>query len=144
MTIVDANVLLYAVDEDAEHHERARSWLLGVLGSTEAVVLPWVSLLAFLRISTSSRIYPAPLTVEEALEIVDAWLSRPNVVLATGGREHWRILRGLLKSTGAAGNLVTDAHTAAFALEFKATVMTFDNDFGRFPGVEWRSPPATM
>lgn len=142
MTVVDANVLLYAVDEEATHHELARSWLLGALRSTETVVLPWVSLLAFLRISTNSRIYPTPLTVDEASEIVDAWLSRPNVIPATGGRDHWGILRRLLKTTGAGGNLATDAHIAAFALEMGATVTTFDNDFGRFPGVEWHLPSA--
>jgi len=140
VTVVDANVLLYAVDEEAENHELARSWLLGALRSKETVVLPWVSLLAFLRISTSPRIYPTPLTVEEASEVVDAWLSRPNVVPATGGRDHWGILRRLLGTSGAGGNLVTDAHVAAFALEMGATVTTFDNDFGRFPGVEWRRP----
>lgn len=142
MTVVDANVLLYAVDEDAEHHERARDWLLGVLRSAETVVLPWISLLAFLRISTSPRIYPAPLSVDAAAEIVDAWLSRPNVMPATAGPGHWRTLRLLLEATGAGGNLVTDAHIAAFALELRAPVTTFDNDFGRFPGVEWRLPPA--
>lgn len=140
MTVVDANVLLYAVDEAAHHHERAYAWLSRALGGTETVVLPWVSLLAFLRLSTDHRVYPEPLTVEQAGSIVDAWLSRPNVIQGSAGAEHWRILRELLEGVGTGGNLVTDAHIAALALELDAPVTTFDNDFGRYPGVRWQLP----
>lgn len=34
------------------------------------------------------------------------------------------------------GNLVTDAHLAALALENDATVVTGDRDFQRFPGLK--------
>lgn len=141
MTVVDANVLLYAVDEESAHHERAHNWFSLALGGKETVVLPWVSLLAFLRLVTNPRIYEAPLTVEQASEIVATWLSRPNVVQGNPGPDHWRHLRRLLEVTGAGGNLVSDAHLAAIALELGATVTTYDNDFERF-GVTWRLPPA--
>lgn len=141
MTVVDANVLLYAVDEDSVHHERSNGWLTHALGGTETIVLPWVSLLAFLRLVTNPRIYPAPLSVEQANEIVAIWLARPNVVAGNPGPDHWRHLRPLLELTGTGGNLVTDAHVAAIALELGATVTTYDNDFDRF-GVTWRLPTA--
>ena len=46
----------------------------------------------------------------------------------------------MLAETGSAGNLVNDAHVAALALQYDATVVTYDNDFGRFPGVRWERP----
>jgi len=44
---------------------------------------------------------------------------------------------------GMAGNLTTDAHLAAVALELGASVCSTDADFGRFPGVERISPLPT-
>lgn len=140
MKLVDANVLLYAVDASAEHHFAARRWLDATLSSSESVALPWLSLLAFLRLSTHPSIYPHPLTIDQALNVVEAWTALPNVVSAEPDRRHSRRLRELLDATGRAGNLVNDAHLAALALQYGAEVGTFDNDFGRFPGVRWIRP----
>ena len=46
----------------------------------------------------------------------------------------------LLRSAGVAGNLTTDAHLAALAIEHGATVLSFDRDFARFEGVRWTLP----
>ena len=43
-----------------------------------------------------------------------------------------------------AGNLVNDAHLAALAVEHAAEVVSFDRDFGRFPGLRWRPPVAGL
>jgi uncharacterized protein len=40
----------------------------------------------------------------------------------------------------AAGNLVTDAHLAALALEHGCEFASTDSDFSRFPGLRWRNP----
>ena len=47
-----------------------------------------------------------------------------------------------LRSAGTAGNLTTDAHPAALAIEHGATVVSFDRDFARFEGVHWTLPAA--
>lgn len=143
MYLVDANVLLYAVNTDAVHHERARDWLEDALSGEATVLLPWVSLLAFLRLSTHARVHARPLPTDDALEILDGWLASPVVVTPEPDSRHGLRLRELLDATGAGGNLVNDAHLAALALQWRATVVTFDNDFGRFPGVTWESPRAT-
>ena len=142
MKLVDANVLLYAVDTSARHHEAARGWLDTALSGAETIILPWVSLLAFLRISTHPGIYPRPLTAEQAIDIVSAWMRRPNVVPGTPSPRHVDILGTLLATTGVGGNLVNDAHLASLAIEHAATVATFDSDFGRFPEVQWEVPKA--
>lgn len=56
MKLVDANVLIYAVNEDSVHHAEARRWVVGALRGGDVVGLPWASLLAFVRLSTNRRI----------------------------------------------------------------------------------------
>lgn len=140
MKLVDANVLLYAVDASAERHELAKTWIDGAMSGNETVLLPWVCLLAFVRIATHPAIYPRPLRSEQALDVVDVWLARRNVVVPEVGPRHLDAFREMLEATGTGGNLVNDAHLAALARDLGATVVTFDNDFGRFPGVRWAPP----
>jgi toxin-antitoxin system PIN domain toxin len=138
--LVDANILLYAVNRDAAHHSAARRWLDGALAGSEAIGFAWVVLLAFLRLSTRSGVFPNPLTLEQAFAVVEAWLTRPVAVLVEPTVRHVSILHGLLAPLGTGGNLVTDAHLAALAVEHGAEVVSFDGDFGRFPGLRWRTP----
>lgn len=140
MNLVDANVLLYAVNEADRKHERALSWLDGALGSAETVGFAWVVLLAFLRLSTKVGLFPRPLGVDEAITTVQAWVEDGPGVIVDPTPRHWSVLAGLLKATGSGGNLTSDAHLAALALEHHAIVVTFDGDFQRFPGVRWTEP----
>lgn len=140
MVIVDANVLLYAVDSAAAHHERSRSWLEAALSGTEAVGLAWVALLAFIRISTSPVILPTPLSSEQAVEQVQSWLGAPAAVVSQPTSRHAGVLAGLIREAGTAGNLTTDAHLAAIAIEHGAAIVSYDRDFGRFSGVRHRLP----
>ena len=132
MKIVDANVLLYAVNADSAHHDRARRWLLKSLTGNEAIGFPWVSLLAFVRVSTNPRIFASPLSISAAFDLVDSWLGQPPSTVPAPTARHAALLCGLLEQTGAAGNLATDAHLAALAIEHSADVVTFDRDFARF------------
>lgn len=110
------------------------------LSGTETVGLPWVVLLAFVRLSTRATVFAAPLTAAEALDIVDGWLDQPCVTVVHPGRRHPAVLRELLAEVGTAGNLVTDAHLAALAVEHGAELCSCDADFSRFPGVRWLDP----
>ncbi len=140
MQLVDANVLLYAVNRDARHHERSRRWLDEALSGAGTVAFSWVALLAFVRLTTKVGLFPAPLTIGEAMDRVDAWLGVPAAVVVEPTVEHPRILRGLLEAVGSGANLVNDAHLAALAVEHRGTIVSFDNDFDRFPGVRWQEP----
>ncbi len=140
MRLVDANVLIYAVNSDAEHHERSRDWLGGALSGATTVGFSWIVLTAFLRLSTKHSLFPSPLTASQALDVIDSWLSAPSAVTVEPTAKHLVLLRGLLERSGA-GNLVNDAHIAALAIEHRATIVTFDTDFARFPDVRWELPP---
>jgi uncharacterized protein len=142
VNLVDANVLLYAVNSSALHHERSRRWLDGALSGGDTVAFAWIALLAFLRLSTKRELFPAPLTVEQAMDRVDAWLGAAPAVVVEPTPRHATIVRSLLSPLGAGGNLVSDAHLAALAVEHRCGIVSFDNDFSRFPNVRWEPPPA--
>jgi toxin-antitoxin system PIN domain toxin len=140
VVVVDANVLLYAVDAASAHHEVSRSWLDTSLGGAEAVGFAWVALLAFVRIATNPSILPTPMSTDEATDQVETWVSAPAAVIAQPTPRHVSLLRGLLHDSGSAGNLTTDAHLAALAMEHGADIVSYDRDFARFPGVRHRLP----
>jgi toxin-antitoxin system PIN domain toxin len=136
----DVNLLLYGIDEASPRFEHARGWVEGLFGGRETVALTWVVLLAFVRLTTKPQVMESPFTVDEALDVVDGWLARPNVVVIHPTDRHAAILRELLGPLGSGGNLTTDAHLAALAIEHGAELCSSDADFSRFPGVRWRDP----
>lgn len=140
MKLLDANVLLYAVNESAPRHDEARNWLDGALNAREAVAFSWVVLLAFVRLSTKVGLFPAPLPVAGALDQVRDWLDAPAATVVALGPRHLDLLVDLLAESGTGGNLTTDAHLAALALEHRCVVVTYDRDFSRFAGVRSTAP----
>ncbi len=81
-----------------------------------------------------------PLPVTAACAHVRSWLAHPNVSILHPGERHAEILFGLLETLGAAGNLTTDAHLAALAIEHQVELHSTDADFVRFPGLRWTNP----
>ena len=142
MILVDANVLLYAYHPRADAHARCRAWLEKALSGEEAVCLAWVTVLAFLRISTNPRVFEQPLLSSEALAIVASWLERPSVSVLEAGETCWEIFRELVEDGQVAGPLVMDAFLAALAQENGATLATTDRDFARFPKLKTTNPAA--
>lgn len=140
MLLVDANVLLHAVNTDATEHAVARSWLERHMNGTEPVAFAWSALLAFLRVGTREGLLPSPMSLQEAFDHLEEWLTQRTAVVVHPTVRHLAVLRGLLESVGTAGNLAVDAHLAALAVEHGATLVSFDRDFGRFAGLSWRHP----
>jgi toxin-antitoxin system PIN domain toxin len=138
--LVDANVLLYADNQVAAHHLESRSWLTAALSGAEPVLVPWLSVLAYLRVSTLPQIHHHPQSVEGALRFLRTVLDAPCVLSGEPDHRHLDRVAVLLSATGIGGNLVNDAHLAALALQYEATVVSYDNDFSRFPGVRWERP----
>jgi uncharacterized protein len=140
--LLDANILIYAVNQDAAFHQESKAWLESTFSGSDTVAFSWNVLLAFLRLTTRPGVFQRPLTLETAFEIVESWLDQPSATMLYPGPRHLRILRGLLLPIGTGGNLTSDAHLAALAIEHGAEICTADTDFARFPGLKWRNPLA--
>jgi uncharacterized protein len=138
--ILDANVLLYARNRDDARHERAREFLEGALNGPHRVGLPWQTLTAFLRIATHARVFPRPLTPDQAATQVEAWLAGPATWVPVPGADHASVLLELVRDQRVTGPLVSDAHLAALALENGTGIWSTDADFARFPGLRWEDP----
>lgn len=140
--LVDANVLLYAVDEDSPFHATARDWLENALNGPRRVGIPWWSLTAFIRIATHPRALREPLSPAEAWVFVDGWLDAPATWVPTAGRGHREILGRLIRDLDLRGNLVSDATLAALCLEHGLQMVSADSDFARFTELDWLNPVA--
>lgn len=140
MVIPDINLLLYAHDEKAIHHEKARDWWQELLSGTTPVAVPWIVSSGFIRIATQPRILNEPLSAAHAVSLVRQWLERPNVIIIGPGDRFAGLFLGFLEGLGTAGNLTTDAQLAALAVEHQAEIHSNDTDFHRFPGLRWRNP----
>ena len=137
MRTPDVNVLLHAVNQDSAQHLAARGWIEESFARSQGVGFAWAGLLGFLRLSTRSGVFTRPLGIESALGVVDAWLHHPSARVLDTTERHAGVLSRLLIGAGAGGNLVSDAHLAALAIEHNAELATFDRDFERFPGLRW-------
>jgi len=140
MILVDVNILIYAVNEDAPLNRKAKSWLQSAISGPGTVGLSWNVLLAFLRLTTRASLFRRPLPPEIALDLISSWLDQPSVTVVHAGPDHLRILRELLLPIGTGGNLTSDAHLAALAIEHGAELCSSDSDFARFRGLNWSNP----
>ena len=143
MILVDANILLYASNTEADQHAKCRVWLDDKLGGAAPVGLPWTTLLAFLRVATNPRAFRRPLSMESAWNQVSSWLAAETVWTPAPTERHSNVLGGLLATPGVYANLVPDAHLAALAIEHGLTLCSTDGDFARFPGLAWLNPLGT-
>jgi len=142
MILVDANILIYASDPRAERHKQARRWLDQQLSGDTRVGLPWESLLAYMRLVTSPRVFARPQSLAAAWRHVTEWLDCECVWIPTPGPAHRSILAGLLATLGGGPKLIMDAHLAALAIEHGLAVCSSDGDFARFRGLRWINPLA--
>ncbi len=142
MIIVDANVLVYARVSDFDQHDAARVWLDDRLNGRGRVGLPWSSLLAFLRLVTSPRVFARPEPVASAWRQVEEWLDGDPVWVPEPSDRYREILAELVAAASPTANLIPDAGLAALAIDHGCSLASTDGDFARFPGLRWENPLA--
>ena len=140
MIIPDLNLLVYAYNDGAPLHDAARFWWEGLVNGTERIGIPWAVSTGFVRLMTHPRVLTHPLTLAEAVEYLSQWFQFHHVTPINPGGEHLRHFSRTLDAAGVGGNLVTDSHLAALAMEYQAEIHSNDMDFSRFPGLRWRNP----
>lgn len=142
MIIPDVNLLVYAVNRDAPEHRRVKAWLEKAAPGPDTIGFSWNVLLAFLRLTTRAGLRRNPLAPEASLDLIQTWLEQPSATVVSPGHGRLSILRELISAAATAGNLTSDAHLAAIAIEHGAELHSSDNDFGRFSRLNWRNPLA--
>ncbi|MGH7802944.1 MAG: type II toxin-antitoxin system VapC family toxin [Candidatus Binatia bacterium] len=142
MIVPDINLLVYAHNEAAPLHGRARAWWEDLMSREMPIGLPWAVVFGFVRLVTHPAVLESPVPATEALERAESWLQQPNVETLEPGPRHLRIVHELFEATGLAAGLTTDTHIAAIAIEHQAEIHSNDADFGRFPGLRWSNPLA--
>jgi uncharacterized protein len=140
MIVLDANVLIYAYNDRAPQHQAASAWLIRVLGGMEPVGLPWTTIWAFLRVTTSKKIWQTPGSPERAFQAIRELLEQPSVSVLNPGSRHAELLEELVTRQRAVGPLVSDAALAALAIENGGVLASTDRDFSRFPNLRWIDP----
>ncbi len=140
--LVDANVLLYAVDDTSPFNASAVAWLEAALNGPQRVGIAWPTLTAFLRITTHPRALAQPLTPASAWSHVEEWLACETVWIPAPTERHAGVLAGLLTAYDLRGNLIADAELAALAIEHGLSVCSADTDFARFREIRWINPIA--
>ena len=140
MTILDANILIYAGNPAAPQHPAVVAWLDRLSRSGETIAIPWLAIWAFVRIVTNARYWLNPMTADEAFAFVREWMALPQVEIVGHGPRHLEVLSQLAVEHGITGPRTTDAVYAALAIEHDATLASADQDFARFPGLRWIDP----
>jgi toxin-antitoxin system PIN domain toxin len=138
--VPDVNLLVYAYNEQAPHHARARAWWEDLMSRDRSVGLPWAVIFGFVRLATHPAVLVQPIRPSDALDVVGSWLSRPAARTLDPGPRHLEIVSDLFEQTGVAASLTTDTHLAAIAIEHQAELHSNDADFARFAGLRWHNP----
>jgi hypothetical protein len=140
MIVVDANLLIYSYDTGSANHAKSRAWVEKIFSGAEAVGWPLQTVCAFLRVVTNRRLPGPRLSVDQATQVVDAWLEQPNVRILAPGDEHWAVLKRTIIEGRASGPLVSDAELVALTVEYGGVLYSADRDFAKFPGLRWVNP----
>ncbi|WP_024443790.1 MULTISPECIES: TA system VapC family ribonuclease toxin [unclassified Mycobacterium] len=140
--LLDANLLMYAVDADSKHNPVAAAWLEETLNGANRVGLPWQTIGAFLRIVTHPRVTANPLTGPQAWDYIADWLAVPVVWIPPATETTAQAYATICAQIEVTGNLVPDAQLAALAIEHGVELASADTDFQRFPGLRWINPLA--
>jgi len=140
MILPDVNVLIYAFRSDSPHHAASRKWLDSVVQGNARFGISPLALSAVVRVTTNPRAFVQPSTLPDAFGYCEDLLGQPHCEVVDPGERHWAIFRDLCLRTATRGPRVSDAWYAALAIEHGCTWITFDRDYARFDGLEWRTP----
>lgn len=135
----DANVLIHAIRKDSAEHQVCRRWLTSTAASGDAIGLCELVEAALLRIPTLPKLRLVPM-----VEILEFWRddlwSYPGTRRLAPGARHARIFSDFITALDLCGNDINDVWLAALAIEHRATLVSTDQGFARFPGLSWINP----
>ena len=140
MRLVDVNLLVYADNADSPFHARAKSWWESTLSAGDPVYVAWLTLIAYLRITTNHVAMPQALSSDQAADRMQDLLAQTNLRIASPGERHWEIYSGLVRKYKLIGNSLTDGHLVALAIEYNLELNSADEGFSRYSEIVYKNP----
>lgn len=140
MRLLDANVLIYALNADAVQHDRVAAWLKSVYESDSRVLIPSASALAYLRVATNPRVFSNSLSLSLAMSSLRSILDHPKTNCPEPGDQYWEIFANVGTQAGVTAGRLSDVHIAALAIEQGAVLCSTDRDFLRFHNLLYENP----
>jgi predicted nucleic acid-binding protein len=132
--LVDTNVLVYAMNQDDEHHEASRALQLrGLSREIDLCLAPQV-LFEYFAVVTHPGLLPIPLASADAADDIERLAAALPMIFPPVDL-HGRVAQ-LLRETGFSGRHVFDLCLVATMLANGVTnIYTYDTRFSRIPGV---------
>ena len=138
---IDANLLLYASDEESPLRARAIEVLDEIAVGPEIAYLFWPVAMAYLRMATHPAIFRRPLSHADARANLQVLLELPNVRAVGEDDTFWSRFTEVADDVVPTGNLVSDAHLVALMqANGVRTIWTRDRDYRKFTGIRVRDP----
>jgi toxin-antitoxin system PIN domain toxin len=138
---IDANLLLYASDDESPLHNRAVELLDEIALGPQIAYLFWPTVMAYLRIATHPAIFANPLSHADARANVEALLGLPHLHAVGEDDTFWQRFAEVADDVAPTGNLVPDAHIAALMLANGVrSIWTRDRDYRLFSGIRVDDP----
>lgn len=140
--VIDTNILLYAANQQAEEHDAARAFFERAAGSGDVWFFTDGIFYEFLRVSTHHKVFPSPLSADQAMRFLQPFLTSPRFEILQAGARHWSVLSDILSGVvNPSGNLFFDLRTVALMREHGVrSIYTRDADFFRFRKLEVIDP----
>jgi toxin-antitoxin system PIN domain toxin len=139
---IDTNLLIYAANQDAADHPRAKAFIESALNSNDAWFMSTGVAYEFLRVATHPKVFPKPLNWRQALEFLEPFIRSENIRFLEAGHQHWQVLRDVLSQlTHPSGNLFFDVRTVTLMRESGLReIFTTDTDFLQFANLTVINP----
>ncbi|MFA7343566.1 MAG: TA system VapC family ribonuclease toxin [Terrimicrobiaceae bacterium] len=137
----DANILINALCKGTASHSACHQWLVETAAGGDEIGLCELVEVALLRIPTLGKLQLVPMHEVLGFWNEDLW-SYARIRRLTATALHNKLFTRLITDHGLFGNDVNDAWLAALAIDHRATLVSTDDGFSRFPNLKWQNPTA--
>lgn len=133
--LLDVNVLVAVLREDAVHHAVAVAGLGQARAAGARVLVLAESLTAAARVLSNPRIWVDPTPVTEAVEALDQLIEAIDAEVVGAGLAVWGEFAAVARERPLTTRMVPDALLVAAARVNGASVVTLDRGLRDYPGV---------
>lgn len=140
MYLLDSNILIYANIKTLPEYPATSLWLKKAVNDKTTILMTESVMLSFIRLTTNSKIFAPALTIEDCQAVFERLFDYQNVLLHQPAAQHYLQLTEFMKKHKLTDKQTMDAHLACIALATKATLVTCDKGFKKFPYVKNLNP----